>query len=309
MSAGVNNVSPFENRKEDRRHRGEHSTVCKCPSPLYVRPAHYKPLSKQHGRALRNLMSRDKTTGEWVIRRRVSADPVFTYLRPFCDRKRAFREVRRRLLDALFVLLINKADLATGIVTLNITRLAEELSPHDDEGNIIAEKAVTTSRVSRLIDELAKFNIILSPETEWDFVNGCRFPKHIIITDIGWQLTGVDMDKLRAERDERLRAINDGVLQPGEFLTVREARKRWYERCRQQTILSRRTLAIEGKQRRQLGELPFDERKRQVAEQIFRSMKGQTQHLTPQQFEKMVWTKLYQLELVNLQPPGSPPPH
>ncbi|MHA1081443.1 plasmid replication initiator RepA (plasmid) [Enterobacter ludwigii] len=283
--------------------------MCKCPSPLYVRPAHYKPLSKQHGRALRNLMSRDKTTGEWVIRRRVSSDPLFTYLRPFCDRKRAFREVRRRLLDALFVLLVNKADLATGIVTINITRLAEELSPHDDEGNVIAEKAVTTSRVSRLIDELTKFNIILSPETEWDFVNGCRFPKHIIITDIGWRMTGVDMDKLRAERDERLRAIKDGVLQPGEFLTVREARKRWYERCRQQTILSRRTRAIEGKQRRQLENLPFDERKRHVAEQIFRSMKGQTQHLTPQQFEKMVWTKLYQLELVNLQPPGSPPPH
>lgn len=296
-------------KKEDKRHRGEHSTACKCPSPLYVRPAHYKPLSKQHGRALRNLMSRDKTTGEWVIRRHISADPLFTYLRPFCDRKRAFREVRRRLLDALFVLLINKADLATGIVTINITRLAEELSPHDDDGHVIAEQAVTTSRVSRLIDELAKFNVILSPETEWDFVNGCRFPKHIIITDIGWRMTGVDMDKLRAERDERLRAIKDGVLQSGEFLTVREARQRWYERCRQQTILSRRTRAIEGKQRRQLEDLPFDERKRHVAEQIFRSMKGQTQHLTPQQFEKMVWTKLYQLELVNLQPPGSPPSH
>lgn len=296
-------------KKEDKRHRGEHSTACKCPSPLYVRPAHYKPLSKQHGRALRNLMSRDKTTGEWVIRRHISADPLFTYLRPFCDRKRAFREVRRRLLDALFVLLINKADLATGIVTINITCLAEELSPHDDDGHVIAEQAVTTSRVSRLIDELAKFNVILSPETEWDFVNGCRFPKHIIITDIGWRMTGVNMDKLRAERDERLRAIKDGVLQLGEFLTVREARQRWYERCRQQTILSRRTRAIEGKQRRQLEDLPFDERKRHVAEQIFRSMKGQTQHLTPQQFEKMVWTKLYQLELVNLQPPGSPPPH
>lgn len=295
--------------KEDKRRRGEHSTACKCPSPLYVRPAHYKPLSKQHGRALRNLMSRDKNTGQWVIRRRVSADPLFTYLRPFCARQRAFRDVRRRLLDALFVLFVNKADLATGIVTINITRLAEELSPRDEEGHIIPEQAVTVSRVSRLINELVKFNVILSPETEWDYINGCRFPKHIIITDMGWKLTGVDMDKLRAEREERLRAIEDGVLQPGEFLTVREARKRWYERCRHQTILSRRTRAIEGKQRRKLEELPFDERKRQVAEQIFRSMKGQMLNLTPQQFEKMVWAKLYQLELVHLNPPGSPPPH
>lgn len=295
--------------KADKRRRGEHSTACKCPSPLYVRPAHYKPLSKQHGRALRNLMSRDKNTGQWVIRRRVSADPLFTYLRPFCGRQRAFRDVRRRLLDALFVLFVNKADLATGIVTINITRLAEELSPRDEEGHIIPEQAVTVSRVSRLINELAKFNVILSPETEWDYINGCRFPKHIIITDMGWKLTGVDMDKLRAEREERLRAINDGVLQPGEFLTVREARKRWYERCRHQTILSRRTRAIKGKQRRKLEALPFDERKRQVAEQIFRSMKGEMLNLTPQQFEKMVWAKLYQLELVHLNPPGSPPPH
>lgn len=295
--------------KEDKRRRGEHSIACKCPSPLYVRPAHYKPLSKQHGRALRNLMSRDKSTGQWVIRRRVSADPLFTYLRPFCGRQRAFRDVRRRLLDALFVLFVNKADLATGIVTINITRLAEELSPRDEEGHIIPEQAVTVSRVSRLINELAKFNVILSPETEWDYINGCRFPKHIIITDMGWKLTGVDMDKLRAEREERLRAINDGVLQPGEFLTVREARKRWYERCRHQTILSRRTRAIEGKQRRKLEALPFDERKRQVAEQIFRSMKGEMLNLTPQQFEKMVWAKLYQLELVHLNPPSSPSQH
>uniref|UniRef100_UPI004041D35B hypothetical protein n=1 Tax=Escherichia coli TaxID=562 RepID=UPI004041D35B len=66
---------------------------------------------------------------------------------------------------------------------------------------------------------------------------------------------------------------------------------------------------IEGKQRRKLAELPFDERKRQVAERIFRDMKGDIHHLTPQQFEKMVWTQLYQLELVNMEQPGAAPPH
>jgi hypothetical protein len=40
------------------------------------------------------------------------------------------------------------------------------------------------------------------------------------------------------------------------------------------------TRAIEGKQRRKLAELPFDERKRQVAERIFRDMKGDIHHLT-----------------------------
>lgn len=76
--------------------------------------------------------------------------------------------------------------------------------------------------VSRLIDELARFGIVLAPETEWDYVNGCRFPKHIIITEEGWRLTGVDMDKLRAEQEERLRAIEDGILQPGEAMTVKK---------------------------------------------------------------------------------------
>ncbi|MFS7304014.1 plasmid replication initiator RepA, partial [Rahnella rivi] len=90
------------------------------------------------------------------------------FLRPVADRKRAFREVRRRLLDALFVLFVNKADLATGIVTINITKLAEELSPRNEDGQIIPETAVTVSRVSRLIDELARFGIVLAPETEWD---------------------------------------------------------------------------------------------------------------------------------------------
>ncbi len=40
-----------------------------------------------------------------------------------------------------------------------------------------------------------------------------------------------------------------------------------------------------------------------------RSMKGQTVHMTHQQFEKLVWSQLYQLELVSLEPPGTSPPH
>jgi hypothetical protein len=274
-----------------------------------VRPAHYKALSKEHGRALRNLMTRDKMTGEWVIRRRVSADPLFTFLRPQTGRKRGFYPERRNLFDALFILFMNKVDLATGIVTINTTKLAEELSPRDEQGNIIPEEAVTVSRVSRLITALVPFGVIEEPESEWDIVNNCRFPKHIIITDAGWRLTGVDMDKLRAEQDARRAAIQDGQLAPGETLSLKAARRRWYERCRHQTILSRRTRALEGKQRKKLAALPFDERKRQVSEDLMRSMKGQTGHMTHQQFEKLVWSQLYQLELVSLEPPGTSPPH
>ena len=295
--------------RDDRRHRGTHSTACKCPAPQYVRPAHYKALSKEHGRALRNLIARDKTTGEWVIRRRVSADPLFTFLRPQTDRKRAFYPERRNLFDALFILFLNKVDLATDIVTINTTKLAEELSPRDEQGNIIPEEAVTVSRVSRLITALVPFGVIEDPESEWDVINNCRFPKHIIITEAGWRLTGVDMDKLRAEQEARRAAIQDGQLAPGETLSLKAARRRWYERCRHQTILSRRTRALEGKQRKKLAGLPFDERKRQVSEDLMRSMKGQTGHMTHQQFEKLVWSQLYQLELVSLEPPGTSPPH
>ncbi len=295
--------------RDDRRHRGTHSTACKCPAPKYVRPAHYKALSKEHGRALRNLIARDKTTGEWVIRRRVSADPLFTFLRPQTGRKRAFYPERRNLFDALFILFMNKVDLATDIVTINTTKLAEELSPRDEQGNIIPEEAVTVSRVSRLITALVPFGVIEEPESEWDFINNCRLPKHIIITEAGWRLTGVDMDKLRAEQEARRAAIQDGQLAPGETLSLKAARRRWYERCRHQTILSRRTRALEGKQRKKLAALPFDERKRQVSEDLMRSMKGQTGHMTHQQFEKLVWSQLYQLELVSLEPPGTSPPH
>lgn len=295
--------------RDDRRHRGTHSTACKCSAPQYVRPAHYKALSKEHGRALRNLMTRDKTTGEWVVRRRVSADPLFTFLRPQTDRKRAFYPERRNLFDAMFILFMNKVDLATDIVTINTTKLAEELSPKDEQGNIIPEEAVTVSRVSRLITALVPFGVIEVPESEWDVINNCRFPKHIIITEAGWRLTGVDMDKLRAEQDARRAAIQDGQLAPGETLSLKAARRRWYERCRHQTILSRRTRALEGKQRKKLAALPFDERKRQVSEDLMRSMKGRTGHMTHQQFEKLVWSQLYQLELVSLEPPGTPPPH
>ncbi|MBS0854378.1 replication initiator protein RepA [Enterobacter sp. JGM127] len=292
----------------DRRHRGEHSTACKCPSPVYIRPGHFKPLSREHGRALRNLMNRDKSTGEWVIRRRVSADPLFVFLRAAAGRKRAFRSERRKLLDALFILFINKVDLGTSIVTINIGRLAIELSPRDANGNIITEQAVSTSRISRLITELERFGIIECPKNEWDYANGCRFPKHVILTETGWQLTGINMDKLRVEQAERLQAIQDGQLEAGESISLKAARRRWYERCRRQTILSRRARAIEGKIRTRLAELPFDERKRQVAERLWRSLQSQAYLLTSGQFEKMVWAQLYQLQLVELSPLGKSPP-
>ncbi|TCB96665.1 replication initiator protein RepA [Kosakonia quasisacchari] len=248
------------------------------------------------------------STSQWIIRRHVSADPLFTFLRPYTRRKRAFRYLRRRLIDALFILFINKVDLATDIVTINITKLAEELSPKDSKGKVIQEQAVTVSRVSRLVTELADFGFIHVPQSEWDIDSKCRFPKHVILTEAGWRLTGIDMDKLRAEQAERRAAIEDGMLAPGETISLKAARSRWYARCRIQTILARRTHAVEGKQRRKLIALPFDERKRQVSEGLLRSLKGDPGHMTSKQFEKMVWAQLYRLGLVSLEPPETSPP-
>ncbi|NCH98038.1 plasmid replication initiator RepA [Cronobacter dublinensis] len=294
--------------RADRRHRGIHSTACKCPDPVYLRPAHYKPLSGEHGRALRNLMLHDRKTGHWQVRRRVSADIRFVILRHACGRKRALRPEMRRLIDALFVVFVNAADLATDIITLNVSRLAEALSPRDENGAIIREKAVTVSRVSRAIRLLCLFGVIDAPATEWDLMNGCRFPKHVLLTEAGWQLTGINMDRLRAEQEARRQSIRDGMLQPGETLSLKAARRRWYESCRNRTVLSRRTRALEGKQRRRLEQLPFDERKRQVAERLYRSLGERAGMFSSQQFEKMVWQQLYQLELVNLDAPAAAPP-
>lgn len=297
------------NPRVDRRHRGSHSTACKCPAPFYQRPSQHKSLSGEHGRVMRNLMWKDKTTGRVMLRRRVSTDPLFVFLREACGRRRAFRPERAALLDMLYVLMIDKVDLATFIVTLNVSALSGALSPRDSGGKIIPERRVTASRVSRLLFMLARFGIIELPQTEWDRTEGCRFPKHVILTETAWRLGGASMDKLRAEQQLRIEATADGILEPGEDVSVKTLRKRWYETCRHRTILCRRTRAMEGRQRRQLKKLPFDERKQQVAEQLFRSLRGSRHTLTPRQFEKMVWQQLYQLELVNLDPPGTPQPH
>lgn len=287
-----------ENRliRPDRRHRGTHSTACKCPAPVYIRPAHYKPLSREHGRALRNLMRRD-STGQWHLRRRVSADPLFVFLRPHAGRRRAFRPERRQLLDALFVLFINTVDLATGIVTLNVSRLAAELSPRDSAGHLIPSRAVTVSRVSRLIRDLARFGVIEAPACEWDTQQGWRLPRHVIITPAGWRLTGVDMNRLHAEQEARLQALERGILLPGELMTLKAARRRWYDRCRQLTLLHRHGRRAEVRLRHRLAELPFDERKRLVAERLFRQLKDQRPLLTPEAFEKQVRAQLHRVGL------------
>lgn len=281
------------------RKRGDHSTACKCPAPFYSRPEGQRNLPGELGHALRNLIKKDKETGQYHFRRRVSRDPYFVFLRSAVGRERGFRPERRNLLDALFVLLVDTADLATGIVTVNLSRLAQRLSAHDAEGNCIAETEVTLTRVSRLIEELIRYGVLEIPAGEnFDRANQKYFPKHVIISDAGWRLTGVNLDKLRQQQQERLTAEADGLLRPNEEISVRAARRRWYERCRHATLLRRRTEALQTKQAKRLKNMDLDDQKYQIANRLIHQLpQDYSLRMSEQDFEKMVWNELYQLKL------------
>ncbi|WP_275382464.1 plasmid replication initiator RepA, partial [Xenorhabdus bovienii] len=107
--------------------RGNHSTACKCPNPFYTRPVGYKPLPGELGRAQRNLVIKDRNTGQWSFRRRPSRSPYFVFMRPVVGRQRGFRPERSALLDALFVVMLDTVNLSNSIVTINLTKLSERL--------------------------------------------------------------------------------------------------------------------------------------------------------------------------------------
>ncbi|WP_426575558.1 plasmid replication initiator RepA (plasmid) [Xenorhabdus stockiae] len=305
-------ISSQEKPKTKRR-RGTHSTACKCPTPFYTRPKNYKPLPGELGRAQRNLVVKDKKTGQWFFRRRPSCSPYFVFLRPVVGRQRGFRPERRALLDALFVVMIDTVNLANSIVTINLTMLAERLSPKDEQGNVIPETMVTLSRISRLIDELIQFGILSVPESErsFDHINGVYFPKHVIITEAGWRLTGINLDKLRAEQYERRVAESEGIVSPGEVLSLKASRARWFNKCRLATLVHRRQEALKQKRYKKLSGLPFDDRKYQVANRLLRTITPERLiYMSDLDFEKLVWSELYQLKLgpeVIAAEPDTPP--
>lgn len=154
--------------ENDRRRRGDHDVTCKCPEPRWFAPDGYRPLPGEFGHAMRRLVVKDKTSGKWTLRFRASLHPYFTQYRKAAGRDRHFRPERRALIDALFPLLVQRADMATWVVTVNVSRLASELSPKDSEGNVIPETRVEPCRLSRLFPELARFGLIEMPELEWD---------------------------------------------------------------------------------------------------------------------------------------------
>jgi hypothetical protein len=285
------------NLKSDGRHRGDHSVACKCSNPEWFAPANFRRLPGQMGHAMSRLVVKDRRTGKMALRQRMSRHPYFVQLREAAGRKRDFRPEKQALYDAIWPLVIQRADLATGVVTFNGSKLADELSPKDEKGDVIPETRVEPSRLSRLFEEWERFGLIERPDLEMDPATGYCMPRHIVLTDRFWQLCGIDMDKFLAERNDRLAAQADGIIEPGTYDSVRAARRRWYENMRMATLVSRREKAASKKRRTRLSKLSIDDRRNAMAKLLRMQPTHQWMHLPPKEFDRQVWLRLRQMDL------------
>lgn len=283
--------------RPDKRHRGDHSTACKCSNPEWFAPKNYRRLPGQMGHAMSRLVAKDKRTGKMTLRQRMSRHPYFVHLRDAAGRKRDFRPEKQALYDAMWPLCVQRADLATSVVTFNGSKLADELSPKDENGDVIPETRVEPSRISRLFEEWERYGLIERPDLEMDPVTGYCMPRHIVLTDQFWQLCGIDMNKFLAERNERLADEADGIIDPGTHASVRAARRRWYENMRMATLISRREKASKQKRRKRLSKLPLDDRRNAMAKLLRARPAHVWRNLPTDDFDRLVWKCLRQLEL------------
>lgn len=299
-------------KNTDRRGRGDHSIACKCPQPEFYRPAHFENLpAGEIAKAYRRLVKVDRETGAASLRIRMSNHPVFVQLRRAVGRKRAFRAVRRALIDALFPLMLSCIDFTTHILTLNLSKMADALSLYDEDGNM-TEK-VTSCRVSRLIGELLRFGVLedVDPkQKQWDALNRRWFPKHVAFTQLAWQMLNADLDKLRADQQQRLQAEADGILEPGEEISVRAARQRWMERMRRNTLTRRREKSHKSRQTRKLKDKTLDERLNHMAEYLSRTLPvDELMSYSQKAFDRLCYQHLLQLDLHMPTQAQAPPVH
>lgn len=281
-----------------KRKRGDHDVTCKCPFPVWFAPESYKPLPGEFGHAMNKLVKRDKATGKHQLRRSVSRDPYFVFLREAAGRQRNFRPERRALIDAIFPLLIQRADLGSWVVTMNVSRLAEELSPKDEQGKVIADKSVTPSRLSRLLQELARYGLCELPDLEWDPIDNYWMPRHLVLTERFWQLCGVNMDKLLMQRNQRLEAEAEGIIVAGSYESIKAARAKWFDKMRMATLVHRREQAFKEKKRKRLGKMPLDDRRNAMASWLIKTRPNhELRNMGHDVFDRLVWQNLNQLEL------------
>lgn len=298
-------------KKRTRRKRGEHSTKAKCENPSWFRPEHYKKLSGELGHAYNRLVMFDKRTGRPRLRVHVSRHPLFVTGRRKAGRKYGFRPERRSLIDSLWPLLISFCDGGKHTVGMCISRLARELSPKDAKGNVIPETEVTASRLSRLIEEQVRFGVLgLAEERTWDRESRSWLPTYVYITHLGFQMLGVNMDKLFKEQDKKLRQsaereqlIRDGVINEHDDVQPHSARKCWSARKRREALIYRRKKGAERKRANNLIKLPVDERLHAMEKWVYKTLPHDEAYwCTPERLTQLAIQHLYQLDLA-LPPP------
>lgn len=298
-------------KKRTRRTRGNHCTRSKCEFPVWFRPAHYKKLSGELGHAYNRLVMFDRATGKTRLRVHVSRHPLFVTGRRKAGRKYGFRPERQRLIDALWPLLISFCDAGKHTVGMCISRLAKELSAKDAQGNVIAETAVTVSRLSRLIEEQVRFGVLgLAEERIWDRESRSWLPVYVYITPAGFQMLGVNMDKLLKEQEEKLRLsaererlIREGVMSEHDTITPHKARQCWSGQKRRDAQAYRRKKGAERKRANNLIKLPADERLHVMEKWVFKTLSHDEAYwCTPERLTQLAVQHLYQLDLA-LSPP------
>lgn len=290
-----------------RRHRGDHSTACKCPNPVYYPPADYGPLPGQLGHVQRKMIFKDKATGEMRLRRRISRDPYFVRHRKAAGRKRDFRPEKKALYDALYVLLLQRVDIGTSVVARNVSKLADDLSPKDNNGNVIPETRVEPCRLSRGLQEWKRFGLVELPELEWDKEHQYWMPRHVILTDRFFMLGGANMDLLLIERNKRLEEYNGDEAESGTYAAVLLARRKQQENIRRSTLDYRRKQATKARRKKRLSRMTLDDRKHEVSEWLNKTRpEHELDSLDDEAFDRLVWSHLNQLELgLGYEPPDT----
>jgi len=304
-------VSP--EKKRTRRRRGEHSTRTKCENPAWFRPSHYKKLGGQLGYAYNRLVRKDPETGVPSLRIHMSRHPHYIQGRIRAGRKNRFKPEKARLVDSLWPLLVSFCDAGMHTVGMCMSRLARELSVKDVKGNVIKETEVTVSRLSRVIAEQERYGTLArSAEKQYDHLTKTWLPKYVWITEVGFNILGVDLMKLAKEQEKALRKsevrqqlIEEGLMEEWEDISPRTARKRHAEKLTLQAIKYRREKAAKAKRAKRLATLPWDAQVEAMAEHILKTMpREEAYYATKDRLDKLAIQQLYQMELYQS---GAPP--
>lgn len=304
-------VSP--EKKRTRRRRGDHSTRTKCENPAWFRPSHYKKLGGQLGYAYNRLVRKDPETGVPSLRIHMSRHPHYIQGRIRAGRKNRFKPEKARLVDSLWPLLVSFCDAGMHTVGMCMSRLARELSVKDVKGNVIKETEVTVSRLSKVIAEQERYGTLArSAEKQYDHLTKTRLPKYVWITEVGFNILGVDLMKLAKEQEKALRKsevrqqlIEEGLMEEWEDISPRTARKRHAEKLTLQAIKYRREKAAKAKRAKRLATLPWDAQVEAMAEHILKTMpREEAYYATKDRLDKLAIQQLYQMELYQS---GAPP--